>query len=83
MKTWMPYLYLLVQGVVLTLFPSCVKACFKFKQKPISLDGSLISRSIKVFPRADYNCKKAVFKLHIVEIVVREQFPLILETIVL
>ena len=38
---------------------------FKFKQKLFSLDGSLISLSMKVFPWADYNCKKAAFKLHI------------------
>lgn len=38
---------------------------FKFKRKLFSLDGSLISLSMKVFPWADYNCKKAAFKLHI------------------
>jgi len=38
---------------------------FRFKNKLFSLDGSLISLSMKVFPWADYNCKKAAFKLHI------------------
>lgn len=38
---------------------------FRFKHKLFSLDGSLISLSMKVFPWADYNCKKAAFKLHI------------------
>lgn len=38
---------------------------FRFKNKLFSLDGSLISLSMKVFPWANYNCKKAAFKLHI------------------
>ena len=38
---------------------------FRFKNKLFSLDGSLISLSMKVFPWADYNCKKAAFKIHI------------------
>lgn len=38
---------------------------FRFKRKLFSLDGSLISLSMKVFPWADYNRKKAAFKLHI------------------
>jgi putative transposase len=38
---------------------------FRFKRKLFSLDGTLISLSLKVFPWADYNCKKAAFKLHI------------------
>lgn len=38
---------------------------FKFKNKLFSLDGTLISLSMKVFPWADYNCKKAAFKVHI------------------
>ena len=38
---------------------------FRFKHKLFSLDGSLISLSMKVFPWADYNCKKAAFKLHV------------------
>jgi len=38
---------------------------FRFKNKLFSLDGTLISLSMKVFPWADYNCKKAAFKVHI------------------
>jgi len=38
---------------------------FRFKNKLFSLDGSLISLSMKVFPWADYNCKKAAFKVHV------------------
>lgn len=38
---------------------------FKFKGKLFSLDGTLISLSMKVFPWADYNRKKAAFKVHI------------------
>jgi len=38
---------------------------FKLKKKVFSLDGSIISLSLKVFPWADYNCKKAAFKLHV------------------
>lgn len=38
---------------------------FRFKNKLFSLDGTLISLSMKVFPWADYNCKKAAFKMHI------------------
>lgn len=38
---------------------------FRFKNKLFSLDGTLISLSMKVFPWADYNCKKAAFKVHV------------------
>jgi len=38
---------------------------FKFKGKLFSLDGSLIDLSMKLFPWADYNRKKAAFKLHV------------------
>lgn len=38
---------------------------FRFKGKLFSLDGSLIDLSMKVFPWADYNKKKAAFKLHV------------------
>lgn len=38
---------------------------FRFKGKLFSLDGSLIDLSMKVFPWADYNRKKAAFKLHV------------------
>lgn len=36
---------------------------FRFKHKLFSLDGSLINLSMKVFPWADYNGRKAAFKL--------------------
>lgn len=56
-----------------SLFQKLYKRCahhaprhgFKFKNKLFSLDGTLISLSMKVFPWADYNCKKAAFKVHI------------------
>ena len=52
-----------------TLYQRCTehapKHPFRFKRKLFSLDGTLISLSLKVFPWADYNCKKAAFKLHI------------------
>jgi putative transposase len=56
-----------------TLFAKLYERCqqhaprhgFRFKNKLFSLDGSLISLSMKVFPWADYNCKKAAFKVHI------------------
>ena len=38
---------------------------FRFKGKLFSLDASLISLSMKVFPWADYNRKKAAFKRHV------------------
>ena len=38
---------------------------FRFKGKLFSVDGSLIDLSMKVFPWADYNKKKAAFKLHV------------------
>lgn len=44
---------------------SAPKHKFKFKRKLFSLDASLIDVSMKVFPRANYNCKKAAFKLHV------------------
>jgi putative transposase len=52
-----------------TLYKRCVQHAprhgFRFKNKLFSLDGTLISLSMKVFPWADYNCKKAAFKVHI------------------
>jgi len=52
-----------------TLYQRCTHHAprhgFKFKNKLFSLDGTLISLSMKVFPWADYNCKKAAFKVHI------------------
>ncbi|MEE8379898.1 MAG: IS4 family transposase [Gammaproteobacteria bacterium] len=38
---------------------------FRFKSKLFSLDGSLLDASMKLFPWADYNRKKAAFKLHV------------------
>jgi putative transposase len=38
---------------------------FRFKRKLFSLDGSIINLSLKLFPWADYNRKKAAFKLHV------------------
>jgi len=38
---------------------------FRFKQKLFSLDGTLLDASMNLFPWADYNRKKAAFKLHI------------------
>jgi transposase len=38
---------------------------FRFKQKLFSLDGTLLNASMKLFPWADYNRKKAAFKLHV------------------
>lgn len=38
---------------------------FRFKGKLFSLDGSIINLSLKLFPWADYNRKKAAFKLHV------------------
>ena len=52
-----------------TLYQRCTQHAprhgFRFKNKLFSLDGTLISLSMKVFPWADYNCKKAAFKVHI------------------
>jgi len=52
-----------------TLYQRCTNHTpghgFRFKNKLFSLDGTLISLSMKVFPWADYNCKKAAFKVHI------------------
>lgn len=56
-----------------TLFQTLYQRCalhaprhgFRFKNKLFSLDGTLLSLSMKVFPWADYNCKKAAFKVHI------------------
>lgn len=52
-----------------TLYQRCAHHAprhgFRFKNKLFSLDGTLISLSMKVFPWADYNCKKAAFKVHI------------------
>lgn len=37
----------------------------RFKAKLFSLDATLLDASMKVFPWADYNRKKAAFKLHV------------------
>jgi len=51
------------------LYHRCIKQAprhgFRFKNKLFSLDGSLLDASMKLFPWADYNRKKAAFKLHI------------------
>ena len=38
---------------------------FRFKGKLFSLDASLISVSLKLFPKANYNTMKAAYKLHV------------------
>lgn len=38
---------------------------FRFKGKLFSLDASLLDVSLKVFPQANYNNRKAAFKLHV------------------
>lgn len=52
-----------------TLYSRCAKHApghgFRFKNKLFSLDGSLLDASMKLFPWADYNRKKAAFKLHV------------------
>ena len=52
-----------------TLYQRCANHApghgFRFKNKLFSLDGTLINLSMKIFPWADYNCKKAAFKVHI------------------
>ena len=51
------------------LYQHCTRSTprhgFRFKQKLFSLDGSLLNASMKLFPWADYNRKKAAFKLHV------------------
>lgn len=51
------------------LYQHCTRAAprhgFRFKQKLFSLDGSILNASMKLFPWADYNRKKAAFKLHV------------------
>lgn len=52
-----------------TLYQRCTHHApqhrFRFKEKLFSLDGSLVDLSMKIFPWADYNRKKAAFKLHV------------------
>ena len=61
--------YRFLEGLFKTLYQRCIRSAprhgFRFKGKLFSLDGSIISLSMKVFPWADYNRKKAAFKLHV------------------
>ena len=61
--------YRFFAGLFRTLYQRCTRHAprhgFRFKGKLFSLDGSLIDLSMKVFPWADYNRKKAAFKLHV------------------
>jgi len=61
--------YRFFEALFKTLYQRCTHHAprhgFRFKGKLFSLDGSLISLSMKVFPWADYNRKKAAFKLHV------------------
>jgi len=61
--------YRFFEGLFETLYQRCTPKApghgFRFKGKLFSLDGSLIDLSMKVFPWADYNRKKAAFKLHV------------------
>jgi len=49
-----------------TLYQRCTGGArrhgFRFKNKLFSLDATLIDVSMKIFPWADYNGKKAAFK---------------------
>jgi len=51
------------------LYQRCVgkgeKHPFRFKGKMFSLDGSLFDVAMEIFPWANYNNKKAAFKLHL------------------
>jgi Transposase DDE domain/Domain of unknown function (DUF4372) len=57
------------ESLFATLYARCTchapRHGFRFKGKLFSLDGSLIDLSMKLFPWADYNRKKAAFKLHV------------------
>ena len=56
-----------------TLFSALYARCqgkapghgFRFKGKLFSLDASLLDVSMKVFPQANYNNRKAAYKLHV------------------
>lgn len=56
-------------GLFKVLYQRCTQQApqhgFRFKQKLFSLDGTLLNASMKLFPWADYNRKKAAFKLHV------------------
>lgn len=57
------------ESLFTTLYERCTchapRHGFRFKGKLFSLDGSLIDLSMNLFPWADYNRKKAAFKLHV------------------
>jgi putative transposase len=61
--------YEFYESLFATLYERCTchapRHGFRFKGKLFSLDGSLIDLSMKLFPWADYNRKKAAFKLHV------------------
>lgn len=61
--------YRFYEALFATLYKRCIQHApghgFRFKGKLFSLDGSLIDLSMKIFPWADYNRKKAAFKLHV------------------
>jgi putative transposase len=61
--------YRFYESLFSVLYQRCVNHAprhgFRFKGKLFSLDGSLIDLSMKLFPQADYNRKKAAFKLHV------------------
>lgn len=61
--------YRFYESLFATLYKRCTRHAphhgFRFKGKLFSLDGSLIDLSMKIFPWADYNRKKAAFKLHV------------------
>lgn len=61
--------YRFYEDLFTSLYQRCTQHAprhgFCFKGKLFSLDGSLIDLSMKVFPWADYNRKKAAFKLHV------------------
>jgi len=61
--------YSFYESLFTALYERCTRHAprhgFRFKGKLFSLDGSLIDLSMKLFPWADYNRKKAAFKLHV------------------
>ena len=61
--------YWFFAGLFRTLYQRCTRHAprhgFRFQGKLFSLDGALSDLSMKVFPGADYNRKKAAFKLHV------------------
>ena len=61
--------YALYEALFYKLLQRCQnrqgKHKFRFKNKLYSIDSTLIDLSLKVFPWADFNCKKAALKLHV------------------